>query len=387
MTDVLFTPFSIKSLTLKNRIVMSAMTRGFSPGGVPNHDVAAYYRARAEGGVGLIITEAVAVRRPAAAELAGIPVFHTAEARAGWSAVVDGVHAAGGRIAAQLHHAGALRDADEMGAPEIRNDEPNTMTQADIDDTVAAFAEAAATARSLGFDAVEIHGANGNLIDQFLWDGRNTREDGWGGSVLARTRFAAEIVRAVRNTVGETFPVLFRISQFKQRAFDARIAADPYEFGTILNVLSDAGVDVFHASQRRFWEPAFEPSALNLAGWARQLSGKPAITVGSVGLDGPDITDLLTGKGGNAGPGGLDELRKRVEAGEFDLVAVGRALLTDPTWPNKVREGRLNELRGFDLASLGSLVMHDPGTAGVREDTWHRQAMPDPSYPSGERHE
>lgn len=109
MTDVLFTPFSIKSLTLKNRIVMSAMTRGFSPGGVPNHNVAAYYRARAEGGVGLIITEAVAVRRPAAAELAGIPVFRTAEARAGWSAVVDGVHAAGEGLPRSCIMRGATR--------------------------------------------------------------------------------------------------------------------------------------------------------------------------------------------------------------------------------------------------------------------------------------
>ncbi|WP_246792921.1 12-oxophytodienoate reductase [Burkholderia perseverans] len=367
MTDVLFTPFSINALSLKNRIVMSAMTRGFSTGGVPGNDVAAYYRARAEGGVGLIITEAVAIRRAAAAEVAGIPTFDTAESRAGWSAVVDGVHAAGGRIAAQLHHAGALRDPREMGAPDVPNDEPNTMTQGDIEDTIAAFAQAAATARSLGFDAIEIHGANGNLIDQFLWAGRNARSDRWGGSLLARTQFAVEVVRAVRLAVGPRFPVLFRISQFKQKAFDARIANDPYEFGTILNVLSDAGVDMFHASQRRFWEPAFAPSPLNLAGWARRLSGKPSITVGSVGLDGPDVTDLLTGKGGNAGPGGLDELRARLNDGEFDLVAVGRALLTDPAWPDKVREGRLQDLRGFDLRSLGSLVIADPAIGAASE--------------------
>ncbi|GAB7538240.1 oxidoreductase [Burkholderia sp. 3C] len=363
MSDVLFTPFTIHALTIPNRIVMSAMTRGFSTGGVPGDDVLAYYRARAAGGVGLIITEAVAVQRAAAAEVPGIPVFHTVEARAGWSAVVKAVHAEGGRIAAQLHHAGALRDAAQMGAPDVPNDEPNGMSVADIEATIAAFGEAAATARALGFDAVEIHGANGNLIDQFLWEGRNTRSDSWGGSVLARTKFAGEVVRAVRRAVGPSFPILFRISQFKQRAFDARIAKDPYEFGVILNVLSDAGVDAFHASQRRFWEPAFEPSPLNLAGWARRLSGKPTMTVGSVGLDGPDITDLLTGNGGNAGPAGLDALRKGIDEGQFDLVAVGRALLTDPAWPNKVREGRLADLRGFDLASLGSLVISDPATA------------------------
>ena len=365
MTDTLFSPVSIGTLALRNRIVMSAMTRGFSPGGVPGQDVAAYYRARAAGGVGLIITEAVAVQRAAAAEVPGIPVFHEAAARQGWSAVVEGVHAAGGTIAAQIHHAGALRDPARMGAPEVPNDEPNSMSEEDIAATIASFATAASTAKSLGFDAVEVHGANGNLIDQFLWEGRNTRPDRWGGDILARTRFAAEILRAVRAAVGTEFPVIFRISQFKQGAFEAKLAETPDGFGVIVEALSDAGADAFHASQRRFWEPAFEGSPLNLAGWAKRLSGKPSITVGSVGLNGPDITDLLTGKGANAGPAGLDELRARIATGEFDLVALGRALLTDPNWADKVRQARLQDLRGFDLASLGSLVVEDPAIVPV----------------------
>lgn len=365
MNDILFSPSSISTLTVRNRIVMSAMTRGFSPGGVPGEDVAAYYLARAAGGVGLIITEAVAVQRPAAAEVPGIPVFHEPMAQAGWKRVVLGVHAAGGKIAAQLHHAGALRDPAGMGAPDVPNDEPISMSEKAIADTITAFAKAAGTAKSLGFDAVEVHGANGNLIDQFLWEGRNTRADRWGGDLLARTRFAAEILRAVRAEVGASFPVIFRISQFKQGAFDARIANTTREFGTIVAALAEAGADAFHASQRRFWEPAFDGSPLNLAGWARRLSGKPAITVGSVGLDGPDITDLLTGKGANAGPAGLEELRARISQSEFDFVALGRALLTDPAWANKVREGRLQDLRGFDLAALGSLVIEDPALTPV----------------------
>lgn len=365
MTDILFSPFAIGALKLKNRVVMSAMTRGFSPGGVPGADVADYYRVRAAGGVGLIITEAVAVERAAAIEVPGIPVFHEDAARRGWAGVVEAVHQAGGKIAAQLHHAGALRDAAKMGAPDVPNDEPNTMSEADIADTIAAFGQAAAAAKSIGFDAVEVHGANGNLIDQFLWEGRNTRTDAWGGDLVARTRFAAEVLRAVRAEVGDAFPIIFRISQFKQGAFNAKIASTPEEFGTILAILSQAGADAFHAGQRRFWEPAFEGSALNLAGWAKRLSGKPAITVGSVGLDGPDITDLLSGNGGNAGPAGLDQLRTSIANGAFDLVAVGRALLTDPNWANKVREGRLQDLRGFDLASLGSLVIDDPALTPI----------------------
>lgn len=365
MTDILFTSYSISTLTVPNRIVMSAMTRGLSPGGIPGADVAAYYGSRAAGGVGLIITEAVAVGRKAAAEVPGIPVFHEAAAQEGWASVVAGVHAAGGRIAAQLHHAGALRDPIKMGAPDVPNDEPDTMSDTDILDTIAAFARAAATAKDLGFDAIEVHGANGNLIDQFLWAGRNTRTDHWGGDHLARTAFAAEVLRAVRAAVGPRFPVIFRISQFKQDAFDARIADTPETLGAILAVLVEAGANAFHASQRRFWEPAFVGSPLNLAGWAKRLSGKPTITVGSVGLHGPDITDLLSGKGANAGPAGLDDLRERIAAGEFDLVAVGRALLTDPAWVNKVRQNRIGDLRGFDLASLGRLVIEDPALTPV----------------------
>ena len=360
MSDILFSPLTINGLTVTNRIAMSAMTRGFSTNGVPGPDVAEYYRVRAAGGVGLLITEAVAVNRPGAAERPGIPVFHTPAALNGWSAVLAAVHDAGGKIAAQLHHAGALRKAETSAIPEATNDEPATMSDADIADTIASFGRAAATAKRLGFDAVEIHGANGNLINQFLWTGRNTRTDRWGGTLEARVRFGVEVTRAVRAAVGPGFTVLFRVSQFSQEDYLARIAQTPDEFGRILGELVDAGADAFHASQRRFWEPQFPNSGLNLAGWAKHLSGKPSITVGSVGLTGPDIGDLLSGQGGNAGPGALAELRARIERDEIDMIAVGRALLTDPTWANKVRDNRLADLRGFELASLGSLVVTDP---------------------------
>ncbi len=359
MSDVLFAPITINGLTIPNRIAMAPMTRGFSPSGAPGADVAAYYRARAAGGVGLIITEAVAVNRPGAAELPGIPTFHHPAAEAGWRSALAAVHGAGGRIAAQLHHAGALRKAETSAIPEAVNDEPATMSDADIADTIAAFGAVAGAARQLGFDAVEIHGANGNLINQFLWSRRNTRSDTWGGSLEGRTRFAVAVTQAVRAAVGQGFPVLFRVSQFTQEDYAAHVADTPAEFGAILGALVDAGADAFHASQRRFWEPQFAGSTLNLAAWPKHLSGKPAITVGSVGLKGPDIGDLLSGQGGNAGPAGLADLRDRVERGEFDAIAVGRALLTDPEWANKVREDRLADLRGFDLASLGSLMVAD----------------------------
>jgi 2,4-dienoyl-CoA reductase-like NADH-dependent reductase (Old Yellow Enzyme family) len=227
------------------------------------------------------------------------------------------------------------------------------MTEADIADTIASFARAARQALELGFDGIEIHAAHGYLIDQFLWVGTNRRSDAWGGRTAAeRTRFAAEIVRAVRREIGGRLPILLRLSQFKQQDYAARLAWDPSEFEALLAPLCDAGVDVFHCSQRRFWEPAFDGSDLNLAGWARKLTGQPAITVGSVGLSG----DFITGFGGGAfAPASIDGLLERLQAGEFDLVAVGRALLADPEWIEKIRAGRSDELLPFDLSRLEHL--------------------------------
>jgi len=119
-----------------------------------------------------------------------------------------------------------------------------------------------------------------------------------------------------------------------------------------LKVLVDAGVDVLHCSQRRFWEPEFEGSDLNLAGWSKKLTGLPTITVGSVGLNG-DFFAALAGQGTEAAP--LDKLIERMDAGEFDLVAVGRALLQDPEWVKKVKEGREDELKNYDGGALKTL--------------------------------
>ena len=122
--------------------------------------------------------------------------------------------------------------------------------------------------------------------------------------------------------------------------------------------LCDAGVDIFHCSTRRFWEPEFEDSTLNLAGWTKRLTGKTTITVGSVGLNGQFIDeekrDMVDQSGADATR--LEELQARLEAGEFDLVAVGRALLQDPEWVLKVQTGRLDELQSYSKASLMTLV-------------------------------
>ncbi|KUO20520.1 NADH:flavin oxidoreductase [Streptomyces dysideae] len=362
--QVLSRPLGLNGLTLPNRIVMAPMTRRFSPDGVPGEDVAAYYARRAAAGVGLIVTEGVYVDHASAGESDRIPRLHGAERQAGWAGVVEAVHTAGGRIMPQLWHVGMIRDkpegsyatAPDIGPSGIRIDGTEgtgkAMTLQDVDDVVAAFGRAAATAEQLGFDGVELHGAHGYLIDQFLWAGTNRRTDAYGGDLLSRTRFAAEIVTAVRESVSPSFPVVFRFSQWKLWGWEARIAETPAELEAILAPLSEAGVDAFHASTRRYWIPEFDGSELNLAGWTKKLTGKPVITVGSIGLDGDFLAAFL---GEGAPLQGLDHLLDRVEAGEYDLVAVGRALLQDPEWAAKVLDGRSAELTAYDAASLTSL--------------------------------
>lgn len=361
--QLLARPYAINGLDLPNRVVMAPMTRDFSPGGVPTEDVAAYYARRAAGGVGLIVTEGTYVGHASTWASANIPRFHGEANLAGWQRVAEAVHAAGGTIVPQLWHVGATRDpgtgpvpdADVLspsglgldGAPKGR-----AMTQADIDAVIAAFAESAAAAERLGFDGVELHGAHGYLIDEFLWDGTNRRTDAYGGDLSARTRFPAEVVAAVRAAVSPSFPVIFRFSQWKGGAYDARLAETPQELEQLLAPLADAGVDAFHASTRRYWLPEFDGSDLNLAGWTKKLSGKPVISVGSVGLDkefmGPE------GMAFQPGTTGIEKLLDRMENDEFDMIAVGRSLIADPDWPSRITKGEATN--PFSAELLGSLV-------------------------------
>ena len=137
--------------------------------------------------------------------------------------------------------------------------------------------------------------------------------------------------------------------------FTARLALTPDELARFLEPLTAAGTDIFHCSTRRFWEPEFEGSTLNLAGWTKKLTGKPTITVGSVGLNGADFVQTFRTRE-DSEIGDLGELEARLERDEFDLVAVGRALLADPHWAIKVREGRFSDLAPFSASSLATLT-------------------------------
>jgi 2,4-dienoyl-CoA reductase-like NADH-dependent reductase (Old Yellow Enzyme family) len=357
----LFEAAEVCGVKLANRIVMSPMTRSFSPRGVPGPDVAAYYRRRAEGGVGLIITEGSWIPHAGASNDPKVPCFHGEEALEGWSRVAGEVHAAGGRIFPQLWHSGLVGSAPGSGASDgcsenqvgpcgyagamgrapQKTREP--MSQSQIDQVIEAYATAAESAKRLGFDGVALHGGHGYLIDQFFWQRTNERTDRYGGGLSARSQFAAEVIGECRRRVGPAFPLMLRISQWKVQDFAARPWPSPDELQEFLAPLVTAGTDIFDCSQRRFWEPEFEGSELNLAGWVKRLTGKPTMTVGSVGL-----RDDLTVEG-------LQKLTDRFDRGEFDLVAVARSLLADPQWTLKMRDGQLERIRAFDRKATATL--------------------------------
>lgn len=364
--DWLFHAFKLGGVELRNRIVMAPMTRRRSPGGVPNEHVIDYYRRRADGGVGLIISEGTYIDHPAANAHPGVPAFHGDEALHAWSRVLGAVHEAGARMFPQLWHVGSVRRPGVEPDPTVPGCGPisiwengtqvvRALTKADIAAVVESYARAAANAERLGFDGVEVHGAHGYLLDQFFWRQTNTRHDEYGGPLANRVRFAVETVGAIRNAVSRDFPVVFRFSQWKSSDYSAQIAATPQELSEILLPLVGAGVDCFHVSTRRFWEPAFPGSEATLAEWTRRLSGKPVIAVGSVGLDRPHESRLFRDTANIAAEVvGVDRVLEHLQRGAFDLVAIGRALIADPDWAKKVRSNQMSRIEPFTKANLES---------------------------------
>jgi 2,4-dienoyl-CoA reductase-like NADH-dependent reductase (Old Yellow Enzyme family) len=356
----LLSPARFGTRELRNRLVMAPMTRCQSPGHVPNERNVEYYRRRALGGVGLIVTEGTTIGHAAANGYPDVPTFDGEAALQGWKAVADAVHAAGAAIIPQLWHVGSVRQPGMQPDGSVPGYGPSAvvhpllqakggvapreMDEADLSDVVDAFARSAKHAQSLGFDGVEIHGAHGYLIDQFFWTKTNRRTDGTGGGLVERTRFASRVVHAIRAAVGRDFPVVFRLSQFKLGDYDCRIAATPDELETWVSPLVSAGVDLFHCSQRRFDEAEFEGSSLNLAGWVKKITGKPTLTVGGIGLNSDFISSF---EGQSAGSVGIERLLERLNREEFDFVTVGRALLADPEWPTKLHAGRYAEVVSF----------------------------------------
>ncbi len=362
MTDVspLFTPFRLGHLELANRFVMPAMQRGMCDQGRPKPELAAYYARRAEGGVPLIIGESSAIDHPSATAQPNSSWLTPATADA-WARCVGAVRNAGGHMLLQLWHEGAVRNDGNALSPSGRvhpgKANGRAMTLEEMKAIGEGFVRSACVARDIGASGIEVHCAHGYLLDQFLWQGSNVRDDGYGGPDIAdRVRFPAEIVSAIRHECGPHFLISLRFSQWKEVDYGAKVAANPDELERMVTILREAGVDVLHCSTRRFWEPEWAGDGKNLAGWVKALSGLPTITVGSVGLDTDVMTTFIEARDPSPRVAeAVADLETRMAAGEFDLVAVGRALIGDPDFVEKLANRDHDAIRLFTRADLGAL--------------------------------
>ena len=368
----LLQPLEIGRLRLRNRFVLPGMQRAWTVDGAPTERMREYYRQRALGGTGLVITEACAVDHPSATSnsLFG---WLTAGTAGAWASCVDAVHAAGGAMFLQLWHQGAVDtgEADEgfvalSPSGLAHPDKPfgRAASAAELAAIRQAFVRSAVYARETGADGVEIHACHGYLLDQFLWPAINRRTDRYGGAAMAgRAAFPAEVIAAVRAATGPDFAISVRISQWKELDYEAKIAATPGELGQLISILRSAGADLFHVSTRRFWTPEWDGSDLGLAGWVKSFTDAPVIAVGSVGLD-VDVMATLTGEEARpTGASRIEDLVRRFRRGDFDLVSVGRSLIGDADWVAKMSDGRSAEIRPFrraDIPFLSVLAVLSP---------------------------
>lgn len=330
--DMLFCPFEHRKINLHTRLVMAPLPRLFSDEGVPTHEMKRYYSRRATHDVGLIISEPVCVNKTGWVD-EGMAHFYGGEALREWKGILRAVHLSGCKMAPLLTHAGMLHPGDSaMGPSGI---EPisllkiaDGMSRGAIRTVVTDFARAAAAARLLGFDAVVIDGAGRGLIEQFLLQQTNHRHDEYGGDVVSRGRFACEVLHAVRKVVGSRFPVIFRLPR--------QCADSPQELEHLVRMLCEAGVDIFACVSEHVHMPAFAGSPLNMACWVRMLSSRPVIAEGGVGLRADSLQRLV----------------HSISAREFDLVAVGRALLADAEWGSKIRHGNEEMIQPYSPNAL-----------------------------------
>ena len=358
---MLFEPYKLKNLNLRNRIVMAPMTRNQSPNGVPTDEVASYYERRAKGEVGLIITEGIEVSHKASSAYPNVPRLDTEKAREGWKKVVHGIKENSGSVIAQLWHCGGFRKLGMGPDPEVPGHTASglvkpgkkvahEMTLKDIEETIEAYASDAEFCEEIGFDGVEVHGAHGYLIDNFFWQGTNIREDQYGGTTNKRSKFVTDIVEAIRSRVSDDFIVGLRFSQWKQHDFNAKLADTVEELEKVIMPPVNAGLDYLHSSMRRFWESEFPNSDENLAYWTKRISNITTIGVGSVGLD-TDFIDMTA----SANPTSIDRAIEDISKNKYELIAVGRALIADPDWVIKMRTGRLDDVKPYTKESLLSL--------------------------------
>lgn len=380
VSDPLFTPLRVNTTTARNRFLLPAMQRG-TRDYRPTPGMADTLRRTAEGGPGIIISEGAAPDHPAAywQPVFGIIGDETVE---DWRRVARAVLDTGDVVfLMQLWHPGALRlvlDGVPNPYPDhpalspsglVQEDRPNgvAMTRQDLEDTKAAYVRSALIAQEVGAHGIEVHAAHGYLLDLFLWHETNIRGDEYGGATLEeRAAYPAEIVSAIRAATGPDFVISLRFSQWKEVDYGARIAEHPDDLAPFLTRMQDAGVNMFHVSTRRFdsvaW-PELDPQR-SLASWVKTMTDAPVVAIGSVGLS----TDLASDIFDDLEPelqveDDIARVRRGLEAGDFDLIGVGRAQIANNDLVNRVRDRDFADLRDFrkyrDLAEAYESYVHE----------------------------
>jgi 2,4-dienoyl-CoA reductase-like NADH-dependent reductase (Old Yellow Enzyme family)/thioredoxin reductase len=360
MTDFrkLFEPIQIGNVQLRNRIVMPAMgTLLASDTGAVTDRLIDYHAERSRGLVGLNITEVACVDSPLGKTIVNqLRIDHDSYVP-GLNHLAQTVHAYGGKIAVQLHHAGRQTSLavtgglqpvsasdvayyDKYGIPPAAwVSQPRPLTVEEIGRLVEKFAESAERAKRAQMDAVELHGAHGYLIGQFLSPYTNKRTDAYGGSLERRMRFALEIVQRVREKVGARFPVIFRISADEMIPEGLKLD----EAKTICRNLEEVGVDAINVSaaiyESEHWceQPMATPRGCltHLSAGIKEAVGIPVIAVGRI--NDPTLAERI------------------LQEEKADMVAMGRALLADPELPRKAREGRLDDIRRCTACNTGCI--------------------------------
>jgi 2,4-dienoyl-CoA reductase-like NADH-dependent reductase (Old Yellow Enzyme family)/thioredoxin reductase len=369
MLSHLFSPIRIGNLTVKNRLMMSAMSINF---GVDDNchvteQLMAYFVERARGGAGMMLVGGGSVH-PGGQELPDLPQMYEDGCIPALKRMVDQVRPFGTRFGVQLMHGGRQSYLPEkvapspIPAPAVVKGEVRALTVAEIRHLVACFGDAARRCRDAGFDFVEIHGAHGYLINQFMSPNANIRTDEYGGSFENRTRFLFEILADIRARAGEDFPVGIRINgnDYMENGWELTDAL------TLAPLLEAAGVAYVHVSAGVYGSTEltipsmYTPQGcfVHLAEAVKQVVGIPVITVGR-------IKDPV-------------HAEQIIARGQADMVALGRSFLADPHYPEKARTGRIQEIRpcvGCCLGCIHAVLAKEPGGCVVNPDVGREYLM------------
>lgn len=347
MVKPLFSNIKIGNRTFNNRLVVAPMTRvSANDNGSANERMKQYYERFAKGGFGAIISEGIYLDESYSQGYENQPGIANEKHVQAWKPVVDAVHDYDTVFIAQLMHAGGQGQGNAYVNGTIAPSDvppkgeqlefyggsgpfpkPKQMTEQDIESAKRAFADGARYAKQAGFDGVEIHGANGYLLDQFLTDYLNKREDAYGGSLEKRLRLMLEVIEEIREAVGEEFIVGIRISQIKVADPDHKWPGGEEDASFIFSELSKTSLDYIHVTDSDATTPAFGKGTRTLAKAAKDFSSLPVIANGKLGDPGTAVN--------------------MIEKEEADIISLGTSALANPDFPNRLYRGK--ELSDFDF--------------------------------------